>query len=329
MTVKRWMLSIVNTHPKLEAQRDDRLCEQHPSAPVRLAWRHSLHHFVSKPGARHGKRWRIFSIGSILFAFLALVVFLWPVTDTWYLGDDPYIGFQAEAVAQRGDSPLGFLLDVLRDTAGQGRFAPLAALSMLAFWLTPSVFIYKVGVIVVAMLSVALTAVLLSRLGFSAPHAALLPLVLCAIVQLRYWHDPVLAYAAGLPIVACLITGSLVALAEAIRRRRLTLYVMALTLFFAGCLYYEGTALLVPVVVPVAWSLGDDSIVAIVRRTAPFFGVAAVSIGLVLGLRAGAPADPTAKLYRPSLAPSAVASGLAKQVSGSLPELLRGCRQHA
>ena len=265
---------------------------------------------------------RIFAIGTILFAFLALVVFLWPVTDTWYLGDDPYIAFQVDAATQRGASPVGFVVDAFRDAAGHhGRFAPLGALSLFAFWLTPSVFIYKIGVIVVVLLSVGLTAVLLTRLGFSAPYAALLPLVLCAIVQLRYWHDPVLAYSAGLPIVACLVTGSLVALAEAIRRRRLTLYVMALTLFFAGCLYYEGTALLAPVVVPVAWSLGDDSIVAIVRRTAPFFGVAAVSIGLVLGLRAGASAEPepTAKLYRPSLAPRAVASGLAKQVSGSLP----------
>ncbi len=261
------------------------------------------------------------AILGLILGFVALAWFLWPITWTWYLGDDPFIAFDPDTVAQRGDSTVGSMFDEIQRAMDQlGRFSPLGVRIYTAFWVTPSVFAFKLGVLTVTLIAVALGSILLRQLGFSWAYAALFPVTLCGIVQFRYWHDPLLAYGAGMSIVACFVLGSLVAFASALRRRNLWLHAFALVLFAAGCLYWEGTPALVPAVVPVAWAVRGGSLGAVMRRSAPHVIVACAFVLLIFVMRAGAPVDQaTADLYQPNLSPRAIASGLAKQVSGSLP----------
>ncbi|MBD0328881.1 MAG: hypothetical protein ICV64_02105 [Thermoleophilia bacterium] len=261
---------------------------------------------------------------TFVLAFLALALFLWPTTRTWYLGDDAQHAFTPDAVVQRGDSLAGLIFHEIERSAQQtGRFAPLAYFVVVpAYWLTPSVFAFKVGALLIALLAVALATILLRQLGLAWPYAALLPLSLCAVVQFRYWHDPLLGYAAGIPIVASLVLGSLVAFLAGIRRNSVVLHVAAVALFAAACLYWEGTPLLMPVVVPVAWAFGNPSLRVVVRRAAPFAAVSASFVVLVLALRAAAPAITEyghSALYKPDVSAATVVPALAKQISGSVP----------
>jgi hypothetical protein len=258
----------------------------------------------------------------LALGFLALTAFLWPVTRTWYLGDDAYVAFYADAVALRGDSVAEFILSEVRRMAEQlGRFAPLGLFLFYgAYVLVPSVFAYKVAVLAVAALSVALAVVLLRQLGLPWPYASLVPVSLCAVIQLRYWHDPLLAYAALMPTVACLTLGSLVALAAALRRHSLPLYGVALVLFAADCLLWEGSVFFAPLVLLVAWAVDGGRLGALVRRTAPFAVPAVLMLTAILVLRAAAPDEGAyAELYQPKLSLGGIASGVAKHVSGAVP----------
>lgn len=259
---------------------------------------------------------------AFVISFLALTVFLWPVTRTWYLGDDAYTAFYADAVALRGISVIDLIVQEIRRAAEQvGRFAPLGAFVVFpAYLLTPSVFAFKLGVVFLTLLSVVIAVVLLRQLGFPWPYAVLFPASFCAVLQLRYWHDPVLAYAAAMQAVACLTLGALAALVAALRRRSVPLYALAVAFFAAGLLYWEGTVFLTPLVLPVVLLFGDRSLRGVVRRTAPFAALGAAYIVFVLALRVAAPEQGAeVDLYRPSLSFGGIASAVAKQVSGALP----------
>jgi hypothetical protein len=264
---------------------------------------------------------RVTKLVGLAVGFAALVVFLWPVTWTWYLGDDAFVAFSVDAAALHGESRVGYIVgETQRALERTGRFAPLGAVGHALYVLTPSVFAYKVGVVAITVLSIALAALLLSELGFGWRYAALLPVVLCAVIQLRYWHDPILAYAAAMPTLACLILGSLVAFARALRTGSGWLYAAALALFLASCLFWEGAPFLTAVYVPVAWAVDNASVRTVVRRTGAFGGVAAAFVVLILALRAGAAEETaTTQLYQPSTSPRAIAAGLARQMSGSVP----------
>lgn len=259
---------------------------------------------------------------TLALGLLALAAFVSPLTRTWFLGDDAFTAFLADAVAQRGDSPFGFMANEVQRAAEQlGRSSPLSTFVVYtAYLITPSVFAFKLAVVAVTLLSAALGVILLSQLGVPRSYAVLVPVSLCALLQFRYWHDPLLAYAALMPTIACLVLGSLIALSAAVRRGSLALHVLAVALFVAGYLYWEGTVFLTPVVLAVAWCADDAPFRTVIRRTAPFVVVATAFVAVILGLRAAAPAEgPYVSLYQPSLSPGDVATAVAKQVSGSAP----------
>ena len=262
------------------------------------------------------------AILGLILGFVALAWFLWPITWTWYLGDDPFIAFDPDTVAQRGDSTFGFMVDEIQRAAEQlGRSSPLATFAIYtAFWVTPSVGVFKLGVVAVALLAAALGSTLLCQLGFSWPYAALFPVTLCGIVQLRYWHDPLLAYAASMPVVSCLVLGSLVAFAAALRRdSRVCMHLPSSSSGLVACTTRGHRRSCRP---SFRWPgrSAVEALRAVVRRSAPHIVVAGAFVLLIFVMRAAAPGDSTtAELYQPNLSPRAIASGLAKQVSGSVP----------
>lgn len=266
------------------------------------------------PANRRGKvSWELVAV------LLLQAALLLPTLKTGYIADDAINSSFTGALQLNDISAWAAANSVNNDwVREQGRWAPLGFYWAYAQWhLLHSLLAYKLLQIAGVLAASTFTWILLRRLGFARPTAALAVLVAGAVIQLRVYYDPVLSFSQGMAVVWCLYSGSLALFALWVAKRRPALLVGSLVLLFIACAFYEGPALLFPLFWLVAWRVAPGLGKTARAALAPsLLSCAFLGLGAVLRSQANAG---TGGPYAPSFDPREMLYTTTDQLLAAVP----------
>lgn len=276
-----------------------------------------------------GRRWIVDAL-SLLGALALMLIALWPLLGSGFMGDDllnSYL-YSRAAYEIRGTTLWSDIMDSISVWAKVGRFNPLANYILVLYYLVNrNVVLYKAILIAVNIATVGLAAWLAKRVSGSNAAGLLVLLITPALFQFRVFEDPILSYAGHAQVALIWTLLSLLALLSYLDTRKRRYLAVSLATFACGALTYEVVVPLVLLHFAVIW------LYPMRRRLGEWFKIAwpyaalialDVSFVVLLRLRGGTPlAGDAAADYVPNLDPAALVSTYAKQTTAALPLIYR------
>ena len=187
-----------------------------------------------------------------LFVAAMLIYALAPSLDVGFVSDDAIRslreGFQAINSLDRLEYLSRLHSELLH---GAGRFMPVHFLLYTTTWVS-SLTAHRVLSLVLVLLAIALTSLLVKRMFESIDLALGMAALLPMLIQLRAYHDPILAFGGFLAGVTILNVVSLLALEWAVRSRQWAGFVVSALTYLLALWSYEVSYLLLPIHVLIA-----------------------------------------------------------------------------
>jgi len=255
------------------------------------------------------------SLATLFFA-------IWPILSTPFFGDDIPNSQRSAYLEFSDESAWGYVVSGTHQwMVNEGRFFPVAVIeNVILFDNVHSRWIYKV-------LQLSLTASVALLIGYfvyllskSISVGIFSPIIFVAVLQVRNWHDPTIAFGLLLQstTIKFLLTAIclILALESPSPSRRYALFLMAVVMWSAGLLQYEIILFTAPALLLIVWFTGQAVRRIRITASALIIGPALLVLGFVLFLRTQA---------RPSIAYTINSdlgtffSTLTKQTSGALP----------
>lgn len=254
----------------------------------------------------------------VLAAILVQILALLPVLRTPYLFDDAFNSTFSGAMELQGKGLVGLTWEIAKPWLyEQGRFFPLAGLQSYGeFHFIHSLVGYKLVLIGWVVVSTVAVVALVRRLGASPALAALVAVGATLTMQMRYYHDPLYAYAGLQQAVLAYMALSALLFHVWLRGRSWWALAGSLLLIAVATLTYESAPLLCSIHLVVAIA-ERRSLPRGVLAALPPLGVGFAFLCMSLYLRSQASAPSAA--YEAVLEPAKILPALGNQLLGTVP----------
>lgn len=253
-----------------------------------------------------------------LLAILLNVIYLLPVLDSPYLGDDSWSESSVKGLVLLSDTNL---LDVCwnaeKEFLKSGRWYPLAVYYHLMFYYLDQ-HLYKATVIFLIVVNI-LAFGYLVKVITSSDSAALTAIVLSPLfLQIRQYHDAILSYYCLMQVEFLFLVLSLICFARYLRESRTIFLLMSLLSYTVCLLTYEASYTFWILHALLAYlHFGRRSLRRIIGVTSPFLIAASINLGISLLVRAW-----SGMVYEGvsvNLSPTAWLQAFLKQVFAAVP----------
>jgi hypothetical protein len=256
-------------------------------------------------------------LGLVLSLLLVNAIALFPLLTTGYCGDD-VLNSQIRGEMIRTDrSLMGVTAHYIGWwTETQGRFFPLAFYIYSVFYVVPSIFLFKLIVLIVVLSSLFAFYSFLWRLTGSVLLPSTGLLLLPIVIQFRAVWDPILGFCALYPLLTLLLFCSLLLFLKCLDDHDRRALIAATTLFLCCGLIFETSYLLCVLYLVVAYSRLRRPGEALLA-SAPFIAVSGLlgMISFILKNFAKAPIQ----VYQPSFNLVRILKSYAVQSFGAVP----------
>jgi hypothetical protein len=248
-------------------------------------------------------------------AVAAQLIALQLVLKTPFWGDDTIDQNLRGYAHEHGYGFFGYLVDQIH--AERGRFMPVGLFYCFGLmWVLHDRVVYKLLLVVLSVVAVALVAWVLISLSVPAEIAALAAAGTALLFQLQYYHDPLLSYMGLVQMVTICFAVSLLLFIGWLRKGGWWRLTLSALLIVAACLSYEAAYLLVVMHAAVAYN-ERGRVGAALRASVVPLGIGAIFVFVTLYLRLTQVSSGTP--YSISLKPGPALVALARQVSAALP----------
>lgn len=257
-------------------------------------------------------------------AFVAIL--LAPTFHLGFIADDaPNSALTQTALASSGRTLWSYMVGDFANWMRAGRFFPLSHYIRPLFWaIDGSLVAYRAIIAFLVAANLALFAIFVRRLSGSKGLALLGAIIVPALFQIRYYHDPIMSFAGLLQVTLGLTLLSLLLLMMWLDEKRpyqlvlsVVFYAMSLLVYEIGLPFFLLHAFLI-------WRCDTErSLRDVLRLSWPFAAVAVVDALIPIAFRlSGGVAlsgGASAGTWTPHLAPAAILITFAKQTLGALP----------
>lgn len=254
----------------------------------------------------------------ILLALLVNAAGMLPVLDSPYLGDDSWLESTLRGTVLLSKTSLGEICRrTVIDYVNGGRWYPLMVYYYPVFYYLDQ-HLYKAFAVILVLVNVLLFGWFV-RILTSSRWVGLLSMLLPPLfLQLRIYHDPILAYYYLMQVEFSAILLSLIAFIKYLRTSRVLFMALSLTAFGVCLLTYEAFhAFWIAHFAVALVHFRKADIRRVLKTAGPFFALAVLNVSVTLVIRS---------LFGPSyegislnLSPTAWAATFAKQVFAAIP----------
>ncbi len=254
----------------------------------------------------------------ILLAVLLNAANMIPVLDSPYLGDDSWLESTLRGTVLLSNTSIGQICwSTVKDYVSGGRWYPLMVYYYPVFYYLDQ-HLYKAFAVIFVLMNVVLFGWFV-RVLTSSRWVGLLSMLLPPLfLQLRIYHDPILAYYYLMQLEFTAILLSLIAFIKYLRTSRVMLLVLSLAAYGACLLTYE--AFLAFWIAHFAVALvhfGKADLRRILKTAGPFCALAVANLAITLIVRSLFGTSYEGISLNPS--PTAWAATFAKQVYSAIP----------
>lgn len=224
----------------------------------------------------------ILTLVTIALVFMALS----PVLTSGYMADDAINSLSAGVIMDSNKSILELTTDSITDWFKAGRFFPFSVYGYVLFSLVQSLFIYKLSILVLIIVNIAIFGYFVKLITRSQSLSLLSMAILPALFQLRSYHDPILAFAGVQQIMFLYTFGSLIFLIHYLNTSKKYYLALSIILYLVSVFTYEiSYAFFILHFLVVYFYKGKKEWRYAVTAVAPFGLLSIIAISISFGIR--------------------------------------------
>jgi hypothetical protein len=259
--------------------------------------------------------------GSLILSFLILS----PILNSGYISDDAINSLIPGYLQEGNTNVFSFSMPIIYSwVVNEGRFFPIAFLYVyLLFSLSPSLFIYKLFLIIMILINSLLFYYFIKLLSKSEVWAIFSLLIIPIFFKLTLSHNPILSFNALIQVVFSLFLLSLITLIIYLENQSRYYLIASLGLYFVSLLTYEISYPLFLLHILIIFSLSKERLLRPKLKIAFYFFIAPVIYILITKILTICLTWPNVSkpsgIYSINLEVSPFLISLAKEISGAIP----------